>query len=582
MYDVNRLLQDAASRTASLASKGCRLEEVWDALNRYITQVMDKRQTIRILNVMCFGWQFLESGPNGASRMRPHFHLTEAFAQSCGAETRAHPIVAERFLAPKEEFNCSKAAIRFSQSLTKDQVFIALRAIFQQLGEVIASGQSVNLDFEIGKLYCVEREVKFVFLADLYLSVGMEVPQEALSDVEYRPLVSFAPPTEDALTLKLEGSAMPLSSAVIPLSSATVKATTLGGWAESEPDQQEPFLQEAYTFAPVGQTLRPQVEVDQLSTLVEEMQAGHGMSEMDHRAFYEARDATNACKDVVYSQAASRRLQEQQVEAAKVDMEREDWERHLQRCVDEEAKEMEWKRAVAADHQNRLIGQMHEAEVRRVQDRKFRLEQGALHAFPDFQHYTEEPTYEYMQDVKDKYSKELVHQIQLKQAMQAEDARRERELDVAHLQANHREAQEIAEITAINKRKVNSGLRESWEVNQQFKQAQSTIDNHHKATNKHALGMTMNALPGNVGVSAPSPRLRPQLTPRQQLTPRTVRQEVPIGSMTPRNTGAGEAQVLTLSPPMSRPVTGSVRRMPLGAAASLALHKKKLADTLRR
>lgn len=569
MYTLERLLQDAAARTASQASRSFDLQQVWDALNRYITEVMDKRQMLRVLNVFCIGWKHLESGPGGAARLQPHFHLSEAFAQSCGAETRAHPVISDKFLASKEEFNCSKAAIRYSQSLTKDQLFMGLRAIFHRLGEVIASGQSISIEFEVGKLLVASREINFVFLAELYLREGLEVPGDALQDVDYKPSVTFAPPSEDALSLNLRGSALGSP----PAARATVaKADGLGGWSEERdaPGRAAGAAPDVLLLpdvADVDGELLPQrmIRPDELAYAPTGEARAH--PEVD-------RDPLDR-KVLVYSQAISRGMGDVAREAEEAAEEREQWEYHLQRCLEEETMEREWRRAVEKDYQSRLVGQMQEAERRRLEEQFHRLEQAGAHEFPSFPSSSEVPERQRQLDQKGRLQDELLDQMNAKRTTREEALRRERERDVAHQSANKKEMARLKAEATRRREQASAALREDWTMSIQFTQARKAIEDHHKAPSRDHLRSTMGALTGG------SPFAR-------TTTPRTPRQATPFSAATPRSLGGPapasplqEAQVL-LNPPSSRPATGSTRRQPLGAAGSLALHKQKLAESLRR
>lgn len=134
--------------------------QVWDALNRYLTVTHQKRQTLNVHNFCKIGWRVEEF--QGKARLRPHFQLAETFMRVFNLEAKAHQILPERSLSSVEEFNFSKAAIRYSQSLTKDNVFMGLRAIVHQIGEVAAREQ-ITIDFELGQLVCKDRDVQFFF-----------------------------------------------------------------------------------------------------------------------------------------------------------------------------------------------------------------------------------------------------------------------------------------------------------------------------------------------------------------------------------------------------------------------------------
>merc|ERR1719161_2836612 len=78
--------------------------------------------------------------------------------------------------------------------------------MIQILGEACSQGKAVSVDFELGTLICKDREPRFAFAAELYVAEGLQVPSGAAEALEYKPSVSFAPPTKDALSLSLVGS----------------------------------------------------------------------------------------------------------------------------------------------------------------------------------------------------------------------------------------------------------------------------------------------------------------------------------------------------------------------------------------
>merc|ERR1719272_2058844 len=98
----------------------------------------------------------------------------------------------EKDLCPIEEFNFSKAAIKFSGQLTKDNAFTGWRLLVRQLSDVISQGKSVSVQFSFGKLVAKEREVHFVFAAELYIAHGLEVPVGAADDPEYKSSATFS------------------------------------------------------------------------------------------------------------------------------------------------------------------------------------------------------------------------------------------------------------------------------------------------------------------------------------------------------------------------------------------------------
>lgn len=109
----------------------------------------------------------------GSFKWRPNFYLAESFAKNYNADTKKGAPVPEKEQTAYEEFNFSKAAIKFSNHLQKDNVFCGLRYLVQAIGEVISRGQKVEIDFEHGKLVAEDRKVKFVFRTDMFAKEGL-------------------------------------------------------------------------------------------------------------------------------------------------------------------------------------------------------------------------------------------------------------------------------------------------------------------------------------------------------------------------------------------------------------------------
>ncbi|CAK0874226.1 unnamed protein product, partial [Prorocentrum cordatum] len=107
VYGLERLLETLAA--------------VWRALDLYAADCLERQRGLRVHNFCQIGW--LEQRLRGRTVYRLQFQLTDAFCRNhglnCAKAVPGTPLPdTERM--PVEEFNFSKAAIRFSQSLTKD------------------------------------------------------------------------------------------------------------------------------------------------------------------------------------------------------------------------------------------------------------------------------------------------------------------------------------------------------------------------------------------------------------------------------------------------------------------------------
>jgi len=159
-------------------------------------------------NFCRIGWQTVNLRNKTAHR--PYFQLLDSFGRMCGVDPQktgggATPLGE---LCPMEEFNFSKAAIRFSSALTKDHVFTGVKSLVHQLGEVISQQRQVSLEFSFGKFVVRERDVRLAFAPQFYVANGFEVPEEG-GGPEERTAATFggAPSRETALGLRLDGRA---------------------------------------------------------------------------------------------------------------------------------------------------------------------------------------------------------------------------------------------------------------------------------------------------------------------------------------------------------------------------------------
>jgi len=493
MYTLDRLFEDVLRQYGAVTKRGAGYAQVWDAFNRYITDCISKRQTLNVLNFCKIGWR-VEGQCNGKTKLRPHFQVADAFARAHGVDVKNQPAIPDKQLTHVEEFNFSKAAIRFSNCLTKDNVFMGLRALLQHIGHVISTGQPLSLDFEVGKLLSSERAVRFSFNAEWYLQEGLAVPAGAQEAADYKPSVSFAPPTQEALKLRLDGS-------------------------NADSIRERNAADAAYDGACSESTCDPG--------------SSHSIS-------------SGSTKERVQQEAMRRHLTQLETDASHVVAEREQWEGHLKRCSAEETRDQDRRKAINKENALHLQMQMQEAETKRTEGRLQCIEQASCHDFPNF---TEAPeyAYQYIQEKKNHFKQDLDQQVDMKHLKKHLDKKREKEIDAAHVSANNRETALLKLEASAKKESERQALTQAWDRDKSIRTVRKNIDEHHRKPPRQAHDMLF-PLADVSRADISSPRLS------------------------------------TAGPSSARPVTGSVRRMPLGAAASLALQKQKmkLSATARR
>lgn len=495
------------------------MPQAWDAFTRYITEVMGKKQTLNVSNFCRIGWK-VEEGLH-QPRMRPHFNISDAFAISCRADARSQLQGPAHSLTHVEEFNFSKCALKFSNGLTKDRLFMCLRAIIQQLTEAIASGREVGLEMGVGTLRSSQRVVSFSFSADLYASEGLQVPPDAAE--QSRPAKTFTPPSKDALSLTVDSNQF----------RGTVKATDLGGFHDSGTP--------AFTLG---------------------SSSGSGMSK-EELAQREARD---------------RHLADISEEAEEAVQQRELWQNHLRRCMEEEKKDMDWRSAIEHDYREMLKDQIRERQLRREEAKRASVEQASMHGFPDFSKPSNISVKDYIVERRLHLKEDLDQQVELKKRQKEHRKAIEHEMDRINNLAAHSELVQQRVKDRERGRHVLQECLQNWEDTKRIKDAKAAITQFKKSPAASGVGLAdmVSNLRSDAGAAGcqsareKTPSNPPMAVPKA----RSERQKVNIAAELPA-TPSEDAVSMPLS---SRPTTGSVRRFPISAAANLALTKKRLKE----
>lgn len=243
VYTLENLLEDVAARArpsglGQVQAQRQQLAEVWAAVDRYASFCMEQRRGVVLPNLFRAGWQAVKL--RGKATYRPYFQVADSFCRSYGAAPpRNVSFMHDEDICPMEDFNFSKAAIRFSSKLTKDQVAVGLRALVQQLGQVVGQSRPVSIELSFGKIVSEEREVRMVFAAELYAAQGLEVPSGSAGDAcegrgsqRSRATFTAAGPGREALQgLSLVGTGAieaASGSRCVPLGSYSGPATASG------------------------------------------------------------------------------------------------------------------------------------------------------------------------------------------------------------------------------------------------------------------------------------------------------------------------------------------------------------------
>jgi len=165
VYSLDNLISDCANKKSRtdlpVKEKKRVLGDVWESFNLWIDSQFEKGKGVNIATFGKITWEVTEKSITGEEKRRPYFKLAETYCRGNGIPFKKQLKGSE--LAKTADINYSILAIRFSQSLTKDQTFTGLRDLLQQLGQVIGSGRKVAIQFHIGKLVAKDRKVYLLF-----------------------------------------------------------------------------------------------------------------------------------------------------------------------------------------------------------------------------------------------------------------------------------------------------------------------------------------------------------------------------------------------------------------------------------
>ena len=154
----------------------------------FTTRTLLCKQGVTINNFATITWDGrILQGAKEQGKARPCFMLTESFAKGFGLPYKKFTRVQ---MAPLEEVNFTKIAIRYSNSLQKDDVSAGMRDIFRRLGQVLAQRRPVSVSFAFGKLVSRDSKVSFHFNPDMKVrrrpvsKQGLEQGEDAELTVE--------------------------------------------------------------------------------------------------------------------------------------------------------------------------------------------------------------------------------------------------------------------------------------------------------------------------------------------------------------------------------------------------------------
>ena len=186
----------AKHRLKGNITSGEAFDQLWDALNRWMKELMEDGRGANVHNFARFSWQTHKPyiGEKGkgryAKQLRPSFELADSFVRQHNILLKAQKTPMPLEVAPCEDINFTKLAIRFTDNLSKDAMFSGMRDVLRILGRAIGVTQTqtkVAIDFDIGTLFAKQRKVWFVFDRELeYRFMPKGSPQRRLLSSDRR------------------------------------------------------------------------------------------------------------------------------------------------------------------------------------------------------------------------------------------------------------------------------------------------------------------------------------------------------------------------------------------------------------
>ena len=365
-----------------------------------------------------------------SKKVRPCFYLSNAFSQAFGMGDRARNLLCHRahsdVISP-ENFSFNTAATRFSNGLTRDDVFTGIRAIIQAIGE-LSSNHMVRIDFSVGTLFLGRERNQFVFNKRL------------------RALIQ--PGTHEIDTYTEVSSVSRLSSSsrrgeVYPDESVSVISSS-----RSRP-RQHPALPE------------PTIKTRSLS------------AEPSHHPISGNR------QQFAYKAALARHMSDLEHRATEAVDARKQWEEHLRSSVMLSELEAERRRKVERENAQFLLKQMSESSSRKKTERNDEIQTtNRLAGFPRFTEPAESELKLHLRQSGENIRKELDCQVHAGKSLRSAAYAHDKEIALKLNESSRRDLDELVRVEEAKKKQERNVLCESWNRDIQIKNCMRRIEQY--------------------------------------------------------------------------------------------------------
>jgi len=518
MYNLSRLLEDVTKKRGRLqATQGAgatppEYAEVWGAFGSYAMACLSERRGLHQPQLCKLGWR-PDRQSKGTASVKPFLQFTDQFCRthlsSQAVKKHQQNAVTDKDTCPVEEFNFSKAAIKYSQQLTKDQMITGLKAIVQQLGEAVADGKDGEVllgDVGRFRISGAGREPTFQFSAAVYSVEGQRAPPAAAPSAKEDTAAAFnRDMPKEAIGLGIRG---------------TNAGATSGDTRGLTPDAAVPAVVPQAQEQEAPARLASSASAPQLDTPDQ-----HAMTKI-----------TELKQGFAYKEAMERHVQALEMRAAETVAEHDAWNSHVSECIVQEREDIMSKRYRAQENLQLLQAQMAQADERKKTQRKADIEAASAHEFPIMMGQArEESKKEITTGMQQRLRADLDAQVRTNNTLRNLAKQRERAIELDHLENLRSEMTNLRSAERAKKSYEGEALRSAWNSDVRLHNISKAIDNHAKAK-------------PNPVAALRSP------TPMAQTS---MEDALPYGR---GGTPMGSA---------GRLMTGSQRRVPMGASNSL-------------
>jgi hypothetical protein len=398
------------------------------------------------------------------------------------------------------------------------------------LGELIAEGREVDIAFsDIGRLVLRgDREPRFNFSAELYAIEGLEPPQGAIDEGSLKAPTAAAfrrTVPKESKGLGIRGSAATAAPAVaVDLPPAAAAAPQAARPPPAPQESYDAYPEENY---PGGEEepvrgLTPSPSAPSLAG------SSGGRSPSLTNQQYK--------REAAYKKAMDRHIGAMEARASEVASEADAWNQHVVDCLSQERDEITEKRQRAQMNLHFLQHQMNLTEEKRKEQRREDIVAASAHDFPRFKQAEDSEKKEFALGQQARVRADLDDQVRTNNTLRNIAKQRERALEINQLEANRQEMAMLRDAERQKRSYDREALATAWNSDIRMKNIWKAIDTYKGSGASTTQVMTDDAIPPSRGGSVRS---------------------------------AG------------RIMTGSSRRVPLGASNSLGQIETRLATGQR-